>query len=58
LKKNYPMDDSTEPNDTKNPILQRLYQKAKTSKTVRIFLILMILDEPIMAGVLLYMAFL
>jgi len=38
-------------------MLQRLYEKAKTSKAVRFFLIIMILDEPIMAGVLLYMAF-
>ena len=53
----YPMDESPEHSETKNPILQRLYQKAKTSKAVRFFLILMILDEPIMAGVLLYMAF-
>jgi len=51
------MDETSDLDETKNPILQRLYQKAKTSKTVRILLILMILDEPIMAGVLLYMAF-
>jgi len=51
------MDESTETYESKNPMLQRLYEKAKTSKAVRFFLIIMILDEPIMAGVLLYMAF-
>lgn len=51
------MDESSDLSETKNPILQRLYEKAKTSKTVRFFLILMILDEPIMAVLLLYMAF-
>lgn len=51
------MDESTLPNETKNPILQRLYEKAKTSWLVRIFLWIMILDEIVMAFALMYIAF-
>ena len=51
----YPMDQLS--NTESNPVMKRLYEKAKDSKAVRIFLFIMIIDEPIMLFLLAKMAF-
>ena len=51
----YPMDELS--NTESNPVMKRLYEKAKDSKAVRVFLFIMIIDEPIMLFLLAKMAF-
>ena len=51
------MDEESKNQETKNPILQRLYEKSRTSLLVKILLWIMILDEIAMAIALVYIAF-
>jgi len=51
------MDEHLTEEENSNPLMKRLYSKAKDSRLIRIFLLIMIIDEPIMALVLMYMAF-
>jgi len=61
LKANYPMNETTPPEEPdeeyRNPLLKRLYARAKTSRIARFIILVMIIDEPILLLILAYNAY-